>query len=61
MKPGDLVRVNLKAFNPDALKLNGMLGIILKPEKRGPLDVWRIILQNGTTLSLQPVSLEVIQ
>jgi hypothetical protein len=60
MKPGDLVRVKLQSSSPDAKKLNGMLGIVLSPGKRGPLDVWKIMLQDGRTLSLQPVSLEMI-
>jgi len=60
MKPGDLIKVKLKASSPDALKLNGSLGIILSPGKRGPLNVWKVFLMNGTTLSLEPISLEVI-
>ena len=62
MKPGDLVRVKLPAFSYDALKfgINGSLGIILSPGKRGPLNVWKIVLANGTKISLEPSSLEMI-
>ena len=68
MKPGDLVRVKLPAFSYDAFSydalkfgINGSLGIILSPGKRGPLNVWKIVLVNGTKISLEPGSLEVIQ
>ena len=62
MKPGNLVRVKIRAPRHDvyASKLNGLLGIVLSPSKRGPLDVWRISLQNGSILTLEPVNLEVI-
>jgi len=62
MKPGDLVRVKLPDFSYYSLKfgINGSLGIILSPGKRGPLNVWKIVLVNGTKISLEPSSLEVI-
>jgi len=61
MKPGDLVRVKVRAGDKSWTKeYNGMLGIVLSPGKRGTLDVWKIVLQDGRTLSLQPVSLEMI-
>lgn len=62
MKPGDLVRVKLKASRHDvyASRLNGLLGIVMSPGKRGQLDVWKVLLQNGSVLSLEPVSLEVV-
>jgi hypothetical protein len=62
MKPGDLVRVNLPALSYYSLKfgINGSLGIILSLGKRGPLNVWKIVLANGTKISLEPSSLEMI-
>jgi len=63
MKPGDLIRVKIPSHILDHLdpKLNGSLGIILSPGKRGPLNVWKVFLVDGRTKSLEPSSLEVIQ
>ena len=59
MKPGDLIRIKIP-FRTLEPKLNGSLGIILSPGKRGSLNVWKIILDDGKIFSLEPTSLELI-
>ena len=57
MKIGDLIRVKLPPTILSSLRLehNGsLLGIILSPGKRGPLNVWKVVLLDGRTLSLEP-------
>jgi len=63
MNVGDLIRVKLPPIILSSLRLepNGsLLGIILSPGKRGPLNVWKVVLLDGRTLSLEPSSLEII-
>jgi len=62
MNVGDLIRVKIPSHILDYLdpKLNGSLGIILSPGKRGPLKVWKVFLVDGRTKSLEPSSLEII-
>jgi hypothetical protein len=60
MKPGDMIKIKLPLSYPDLFKLDGSLGIILSPGKRAHLNVWKILLENGKILSLEPISLELI-
>jgi hypothetical protein len=61
VKPGDLVRIQVPStagswFFPH----NGKVGMVIRPDKRGPFDVWWILLEGGAMLNFEPTSLRVI-